>query len=95
MFAAMSFADQMRAVVPSWARSMVIVSPDLDVTCTISEREPVAESTSVSLKKLVPDTGDGNKLPVPVFTVKVVAVALIPAASTVCALLAANSVSAK
>lgn len=45
-------------------------------------------------KKLVPDTGDGKRLPVPVLTVKVVAVALIPAASTVCALLAANSVSA-
>jgi hypothetical protein len=46
----------------------------------------------VSLKKLVPATGLGNKLPAPVFTVSVVALALIDEASTVEALFDASKV---
>ncbi|HGL1528397.1 TPA: hypothetical protein ACLMTC_004383, partial [Yersinia enterocolitica] len=64
------------------------------MTCTISVNVPVAASTKVSLKKLVPDTGDGKRPPVPVFTVRVVADALIPADNTVEALFADSSVKA-
>lgn len=92
MFAAMSFADHTRAAVPSCARSIVITSPVLAVTCTISVNCPVAASMRVSLKKLVPATGLGNKLPAPVFTVSVVALAFIDEASTVEALFDANRV---
>ncbi|MCK6984081.1 hypothetical protein, partial [Enterobacter roggenkampii] len=51
-------------------------------------------SIRVNLKKLTPSDGAGNSDPVPELTVNEVADALIPAASTVCALLAAKSVSA-
>ncbi|MCK2666921.1 hypothetical protein MZE61_22485, partial [Escherichia coli] len=46
------------------------------------------------MKKLTPADGAGNNDPAPELTVNEVADALIPAASTVCALLAAKSVSA-
>jgi len=83
----MSFKEKGDAVVPSWPRTTVKVSPERAVQIHISYREGVDTLFNVTLKPC-PVEGLGKREPVPEATVIDVAVLVMDDASVVFALLA-------